>query len=56
MKLTPRVAAEILTQFLESDRSLRRWKRRRANGAPQRNVENLHLPPTATACSALVPR
>jgi hypothetical protein len=32
---TPTLAAEILRQFLESDRSFRAWKRRRANGVAE---------------------
>jgi hypothetical protein len=33
---TPALAAEILRQFLESDRSFRGWKRQRANGHAER--------------------
>jgi hypothetical protein len=36
---TPALAAEILRQFLESDRSFRGWKRRRANGAAERPMQ-----------------
>jgi hypothetical protein len=35
---TPALAAEILRQFLESDRSFRGWKRRRANGSGERSL------------------
>jgi len=33
---TPALAAEILRQFLESDRAFRGWKRRRGNGGANR--------------------
>jgi hypothetical protein len=33
---TPALAAEILRQFLEGDRSFRVWKRRRPNGVADR--------------------
>jgi hypothetical protein len=36
---TPALAAEILRQFLESDRSFRGWKRRRAHGACERPIQ-----------------